>query len=110
MLADRFVTFGGNRNNAGIASSYLLDVAHDRLGSDDADFRPSLQVQHGIGESGDGAGDNVGDCDNRRTTFTRLTNADEGVCSLARLCDRNAERLWSNNGIAVAELGGGNRF
>ncbi len=55
-----------------------------------ADLRTRLQVEYGVGKPCDGAGNNIGDGNDRRSSLTRLPDTYQRIRGLARLRHCNA--------------------
>ena len=61
------------------------DRADEGLGGHDSDLWASLQVEDGIGQAGDGTGNDVGNGDDGCTSLARLANTYECVRRLTGL-------------------------
>ena len=78
-----------------------------RLGRGDRDLGPGVQVDAAVALPGDGGADDVDQAHDLAALALDLAHGERGVGGLAGLADRDVQGVGLDDGVAVAELGGG---
>ena len=92
----------GKRHSKDIARDELCGIG---LGGGDGDLRPCLGIEHAIGLSCNGRAHHVDDGSRHDLLLFGKAQSRQRIRRLARLTDRNDERIGRQNGIAVTKLG-----
>ena len=85
---------------------HQCDLRGERLACRDADLEAGAGVEHAICGPGHSGTHDVGDCDNACSALASDLHRSERVGRLARLRDRDHERLRIEDTVAIAPLAG----
>ena len=86
------------------SSANAVTVVGERLGGGHRHLRARVQVDAAVDLPGDRGADDVDDADHPAALALQLLHRGEGVDRLARLADRDVERVRLDDRVAVAEL------